>query len=254
MNMQGFIMIAQPPDVLRLLAHEVRWNLLSILTAGDRRVQELIQMLDQPANLLSYHLKLMRQHHLVTMRRSDADSRDVYYSLNLDELRSLYIHAGQALHPGLIAPGEPSMQPAETGKSLRVLFLCTHNSARSQMAEGLLRHFGGGQFEVTSAGSEPAPVHPDAVKVMQDMGIDISQQRSRHLDDYAGQHFDYVITVCDRVREVCPTFPDAIATIHWSIPDPVTSGENAKARQRILQDIALDLEQRIRYFLMRVQP
>lgn len=246
-------MIAQPPDVLRLLAHEVRWNLLSILTAGDRRVQELVQVLDQPANLLSYHLRLMREHNLVTMRRSDADSRDVYYSLNLDELRSLYIHAGQALHPALIAPADPVTPPAKTGESLRVLFLCTHNSARSQMAEGLLRHSGGGQFEVTSAGSEPAPIHPDAVKVMQDMGIDISHQRSRHLDDYAGKRFDYVITVCDRVREVCPTFPDATRTIHWSIPDPIESGSDARTRRRAFQDTALNLSRRIRYFLMTVK-
>jgi protein-tyrosine-phosphatase len=120
------------------------------------------------------------------------------------------------------------------------------------MAEGFLRHVGGARFEVTSAGSEPAPVHADAVKAMQNMGIDISHQRSRHLDDYAGQRFDYVITVCDRVREVCPAFHDAIATIHWSIPDPVTSDENAKARRRAFQDTALNLAQRIRYFVMTV--
>ncbi len=102
----------------------------------------------------------------------------------------------------------------------RVLFLCTHNSARSQMAEGLLRESGKGQFEVFSAGTEATHVRPLAIKVMADKGIDISGQRSKVLTEYLGEPFDYVITVCDQANESCPIFPGARHRLHWSFPDP----------------------------------
>lgn len=102
----------------------------------------------------------------------------------------------------------------------RVLFLCTHNSARSQMAEGLLRELGKGQFEVFSAGTEATRVRPLAIKAMADQGIDISGQRSKVLTEYLGEPFDYVITVCDQANESCPVFPGAKNRLHWSFPDP----------------------------------
>ena len=101
----------------------------------------------------------------------------------------------------------------------RVLFLCTHNSARSQMAEGLLRQLGRNEFEVFSAGTEATRVHPLAIEAMKELGIDISAQSSKTLDRYRGQKFDYVITVCDRANEQCPIFTDDPVRIHWSTRD-----------------------------------
>jgi arsenate reductase len=102
----------------------------------------------------------------------------------------------------------------------RVLFLCTHNSARSQMAEGLLRYLGGSRFEVHSAGTEATHVRPFAIEAMAELGIDISQQQSKTLDRYLGEPFDAVITVCDQAAEACPVVPGARRRLHWSFPDP----------------------------------
>ena len=102
----------------------------------------------------------------------------------------------------------------------RVLILCTGNSARSQMAEGLLRTLAGDRFEVVSAGSKPSRVNPYAIQAMAQRGIDISGQRSKHLSEYLDQPFDYVITVCDQAAETCPIFPGKAQRIHWSFPDP----------------------------------
>ena len=102
----------------------------------------------------------------------------------------------------------------------RVLILCTGNSARSQMAEGLLRHDGGGSFEVFSAGTNPTQVRPETIAAMREAGIDISGHRSKSVDEFAGQPFDYVITVCDNAKETCPVFPARTKRIHWSVEDP----------------------------------
>ena len=102
----------------------------------------------------------------------------------------------------------------------RVLFLCTHNSARSQMAEGLLRAMAGDRFEVASAGTEQTKVRPEAVEAMRRRGIDISAQSSKTLDRFLSEEWDYVITVCDQANEACPFFPGALRRLHWSIPDP----------------------------------
>lgn len=102
----------------------------------------------------------------------------------------------------------------------RVLILCTGNSARSQMAEGLLRHDAGNRFEVESAGTKPGTVRPEAIVVMRELGIDISKHRSKHIDEFEGQQFDYVITVCDNAKESCPVFPAAVARLHHSFDDP----------------------------------
>ncbi len=102
----------------------------------------------------------------------------------------------------------------------RVLFLCTHNSARSQMAEGLLRHLAGDRFEAYSAGTEQTHVRPLAIRAMADLGVDISGQESKTLDRYLGESFDWLITVCDQANESCPVFAGARSRLHWSFPDP----------------------------------
>ena len=108
----------------------------------------------------------------------------------------------------------------------RVLILCTGNSCRSQMAEGVLRHYGGDRFEVQSAGTHPSVVNETAIRVMKEIGIDISHHRSKSVREFLGQPFDYVITVCDQAAESCPAFPGVSKRLHWSFPDPF-HGEGA---------------------------
>jgi arsenate reductase (thioredoxin) len=112
------------------------------------------------------------------------------------------------------------MADQSAGDRRRVLFLCTHNSARSQMAEGLLRDIAGDRFEVFSAGTEATRVRPEAISVMAEMGVDISAQKSETLDRYLGETLDLVVTVCDDANESCPVFPGARERLHWSFPDP----------------------------------
>ena len=127
----------------------------------------------------------------------------------------------------------------------RVLFLCTHNSARSQMAEGLLRHLGGDRFEVHSAGTEATRVRPLAIKAMNELGIDIATQRSKTLDPYVDQRFDYVITVCDDANESCPIFPNATHRLHWSLPDPSKATGTETEQLGIYRQVRDDLRKRI---------
>jgi len=128
----------------------------------------------------------------------------------------------------------------------RVLILCTGNSARSQMAEGLLRALDGDRFEVFSAGSQPSVVNPLAIAAMHERGIDISGHRSKHLREYLDQPFDYVITVCDQAAETCPVFPGRAQRIHWSFPDPAavtgTDEERMAAFRRVRNAIEVQLK------------
>ena len=123
----------------------------------------------------------------------------------------------------------------------RVLILCTGNSARSQMAEGLLRHDAGDRFEVFSAGTKPSHVRPEAIAAMRELGIDISGHRSKSVDEFTGQEFDYVLTVCDNAKEVCPIFPGRTVMIHHSFEDPAalqgSEGERLAAFRRVRDEI-----------------
>jgi len=129
---------------------------------------------------------------------------------------------------------------------VRVLILCTGNSARSQMAEGLLRHDAGNAFEVFSAGTKPTEVRPEAIAVMREAGIDISGHRSKSVDEFAGQDFDYVITVCDNAKQSCPIYPAKTKRIHWSIEDPAavqgSEEERLAAFRRIRDELRLRLQ------------
>lgn len=242
---------AQPP-LISLLAHDIRWRLIMALAQSDRRVQELVAIVDRPMNLVSYHLKLLRDGRLVQERRSSADARDIYYSLDLEEIAAQLRMTETQLHPGFAA-ATPSVSATPVTSSaaypVRVLFLCTHNSARSQMAEALLRQMGGSTVVVWSAGTEPAGVHRLAVQVMAEMGIDIGGQNSTALSEFADRTFDYVITVCDRAREECPVFPDDPAQIHWSIPDPVAVTGDAATQLEAFRTVRQQLAVRLRYFL-----
>ncbi|HEX8070171.1 MAG TPA: arsenate reductase ArsC [Pyrinomonadaceae bacterium] len=131
----------------------------------------------------------------------------------------------------------------------RVLILCTGNSARSQMAEGLLRHDGGARFEVFSAGTRPAGVRAEAVVVLRELGIDISAQRSKSVDEFAGQAFDYVITVCEHARAECPVFPAATRQLHWSFDDPAAAAGDYEERLAVFRRVRDELRARLRGFL-----
>ena len=236
----------QSPVLLCMLAHPLRWGLVRALSTSDRRVHELVQMVQQPYNLVSYHLKLLRQSKIVVLRKSDADSRDLYYSLNLDKLFVDYQNAAHAIHPGWIL--NETTLPRIYPTPRRVLFLCTHNSARSQIAEGLLRHMGGDDYRVWSAGNQPQPIHPETIAVLKELGVNISGQYSKHIADLNDQPFDDVITVCDRVREACPTYEFCNPTIHWSIPDPTAIPDPVERNQAFAQT-AREIERRIRQFM-----
>ena len=211
---------SSPPRFLRLAGHPLRWRLLSELASSDRRVGELCALAGRRQSLVSYHLRQLRDGGLVSMRRSSADGRDTYYALDLARCGELLSSAGVSLHPGL-APSTRARAAGDHGAPpARVLFLCTGNSARSQIAEALAERMSGGAVSAASAGSHPKPLHPNAVRVMRERGIDLAGRRSKHLREFAGQRFDYVISLCDRVREVCPEFAGGPALIHWSIPDP----------------------------------
>lgn len=131
---------------------------------------------------------------------------------------------------------------------MRVLFLCTGNSARSQMAEGWLRHLSGGWVEAASAGTEPKGLHPLAVRVMAERGVDLSGHRSKPLTEVAEEAFDLVVTVCDRARQACPTFPGA-RTLHWDVPDPAAVDGPEEAVLRAFRDVRDELERRVQALL-----
>ena len=135
-------------------------------------------------------------------------------------------------------------------RSVRVLFLCTGNSARSQIAEALARDRSGGLVEAYSAGSHPKSLHPNAIRVMRDEhGIDLAGYESKHLSIFADQHFDWVISLCDRVREVCPEFPGHPETVHWSIPDPAAGHADDEASYPAFQQTAAEIETRVGFLL-----
>jgi protein-tyrosine-phosphatase len=247
--------LVQPPEVLKLAGHAVRWNMLTSLARSDYRVQDLVEQLSLPQNLVSYHLRQLREGQLVTERLSAADERSIYYSLDLDTVRSLYQRAGMALHPALTMSEEsPSPVTVQSDQPLRVFFLCTENSARSQMAEALLRHLSHGTVEAFSAGSQPAEeLHPLARRCMERLGIDMSRAVPKHFEVFRGQRFDVIITVCDRVLETCPTFPDDPQRIHWSFLDPAMVQGSEAERLRVFEQISLQLTTRIRFLLTLLQ-
>jgi protein-tyrosine-phosphatase/DNA-binding transcriptional ArsR family regulator len=247
------------------LADPVRWRLMRELASGDRRVRELVAAVGQSQNLVSYHLRQLRSGGLVSARRSSFDGRDTYYSLDLEGCSRALAGAAVALHPGLasLASGSdaagpaagPASGPAAVSQAdgaraaRRVLFVCTGNSSRSPMAEGLLRHRAGTQVATASAGIRPKPVHPHAVAVMRDRyGIDITGHRPVQVDTAARKRFDYVISLCDKAREACPEFTGNPGLIHWSLPDPA-AGEGGLAGYPAFERTAAELDARIGFLL-----
>jgi ArsR family transcriptional regulator, arsenate/arsenite/antimonite-responsive transcriptional repressor / arsenate reductase (thioredoxin) len=239
----------QPPEILGLLSDPLRWQIVGELGRSDRRVGELVQLIEKPQNVVSYHLGELRRAGIVNARRSSADGRDVYYRADLLRCRSLLGDAGHLLHPGLsLAPSPPNGDGRGSGRA-RLLFLCTGNSARSQIAEALVEHRSAGAVEARSAGSHPKLLHPNAVRVMAERGIDIAGRPTKSLTRFARNRFDRVITLCDKVREICPEFPGAPLAAHWSIADPAAAGTTDEATYPAFEHVADEIEERVALLL-----
>lgn len=236
-----------PPAFLQLAGHPLRWRLLGELARSDRVVHELTALVGEPQNLVSYHLGKLRQGRLVFARRSSGDRRDTYYGLDLAHVGGLLSAAGEALHPGLrLAPPSPA---GTLPTPVKILFLCTGNSTRSQMAEALARARSRGTIEAYSAGSHPKPIHPNAMRAMRDAyGLDLTGHEPKHLHLFTGRRFDWVISLCDRVREVCPDFPGQPETVHWSIANPAT-GEPDDITYPLFRQTAAEVATRIEFLL-----
>ena len=229
---------ADPPPFLRLAGHPLRWRLLAELARSDRRVSELCELAGRRQSLVSYHLRQLRDGGLVSARRSAFSGRDSYYLLELERCGDLLLSAADALHPALHGS---------------VLFLCTGNSARSQVAQAMCEQLSAGTIAAASAGSQPKPLHPEAVRVMRERGVDISARSSTHLDQVAQRRFGCVVSLCDRVREVCPEFPGAPELIHWSIPDPARETGSDAEICAAFDRMAAELEVRVRFLVEALQ-
>src|SRR5262249_47611188 len=217
-------------------------------------VHELTGLVGEPQNLVSYHLGKLRDARLVSARRSSADRRDAYYTVDLSRISGLLSATGLALHPGLhLTPPSPEDAGPGAVRTVRILFLCTGNSARSPMAEALVRARSGGVIEAYSAGIHPKPLHPNAVRVMrEEHGLDLTGHTSKHLAVFDKQRFDRVISLCDRLREVCPEFPGQPETIHWSIPNPAASDADDETTYPLFKQTAAELATRIGFLIAAV--
>ena len=221
----------EPPGVIRLLAHPVRWRLLRELASSDRTVRELTELVDEPQNLVSYHLRQLRDGGLVSARRSSADGRDSYYAVDSPVPRTRCRRRRRAA-PGLVArPGTP-LPTGRTRAADRGSCSCAPGTAPDPRSPRRCSapHVAG-TIDAASAGSHPKPLHPNAVRVLRERGIDISANRTKHLDEFARERFDAVITLCDRVREVCPEFPVQPERVHWSMADPAAAGDTTDERR-----------------------
>jgi protein-tyrosine-phosphatase len=221
------------------------------LAGSDRQVGELTDVVGQPQGLVSYHLARLRSGGLVSSHKSSFDGRAVYYRVHLDRCGELLASTGAALHPGIPASGPaiPSRLGARNRRRIKVLFVCTGNGTRSQIAEALLRTRAGDTVEVVSAGTHPKSIHPNAIGVLSELGIDISAAQSKSIAQYRGRHFDYVITLCDKAREICPEFAGQRREMHWSIEDPSRLPGSRRATMPAFRAVAADLESRIGFLL-----
>jgi len=238
-----------PPALFSLVGEPVRWSLLQHLASSDRRVAELVTLTGRPQNLVSYHLAELRRAGLVSGRRSAADGRDTYYRVHLARFDDLLGGAAAALDGSLAIGRRTYEPPSPAARRPRVLYLCTGNSARSQVAEALTIHRSAGAVDARSAGSHPKPLHPNAVRALAERGIDISGARSKHLDTVRRARFDRVVTLCDKVREVCPDLPGPPRAAHWSMADPAASAPDADASYPAFVAAVEDIDERVQRLL-----
>ena len=242
-----------PPEVFDLLGHPVRWGLVRALAGSDLRVGELVGEVGERQNLVSYHLALLRRASLVVERRSSADARDVYYSLDLRRLQGDLDSSVNAIHRGLRVVAEQVVDEGGVHGPSRVLFVCTGNSARSQIAEAVLNELSRGAVEIASAGHRPVGVHPLALRVLRGLGLPTNGLRSKGLDEVVGIGFDHVVTLCDVARQEFPDLPGDPGRIHWSLPDPAAVEGTESEQLRAFEQTAAELRVRIAFALPVLQ-
>lgn len=240
---------SRPPEILSILADPLRWELMAELGRSDRRVGELSAITGKAQNVVSYHLAQLRRAGVVHARRSAADGRDVYYRADLRACRDLLGAAAGALHPSLLLDPRVADTTRPGRRRPRVLFLCTGNSARSVMAQAFTEQRSGGTVRARSAGSHPKVLHPHTVRVLAHRGIDVGGHRPTALTRYRRSEFDRVVTLCDKVREVCPDFPGGPVVAHWSIPDPAAGEGGDRAAHARFEQVADDIEARVELLL-----
>lgn len=214
-------------SALRNFGEPNRLVIISLLSTGPMLVSDICNASGLSLTLVSQHLRILRDSGMVQAERDSKDARAVWYSLNPQRIKEIQTALSMVFDMtkivdcrGLGAKQSPNL----SREKFRVLFLCSGNSARSQMAEALLQHYGKGLIEARSAGTHPREVHPLTIKVLTEIGLDTKGLKTKHYSVFNQESFHYVITVCDRANEECPDFKGDYQRIHWSIADPVKDG------------------------------
>ena len=255
-------------DTFSVLADPQRLHILDLIINGIHCSSGIVARLGLTPNLVSHHLKVLREAGLVDIERDPADRRWIYYIPNIQQLTEIQFQLSYLLHPARIQARAAECGPSQgaqpyippdhltiekehpmTNKA-KIIFLCTGNSARSQMAEAFMKKYAGDLFEVHSAGIEPKGVNPYTVRVMEEAGIDISGYQSKGVRQYLGHvNFGYVVTVCDHAEENCPTvFLTQGKHLHWSFEDPAAfQGTEEQTLQKFSQ-VRDQIEKRIKEF------
>lgn len=227
--------------MLKALADDTRWRIVQALRSSDHQVSELVEQLQLSQNLVSYHLGVLRQAGFVHIHRSDNDGRVLFYSLDRHALQQSIGQIATALHL------QPT--PLEQLPIIPVVFLCTGNSVRSQMAEAWLRHLSHGIIPVASAGVKPQGIHPLTLVVMQEVGLDLSHHTAKGLDALEQFSFAIAISVCDYAREECQPFLRSRLHLHWSVPQPERLIEAGMPAIEVFRGLRDDLRERVQGLL-----
>ena len=246
---------ADSGDFWNVLGHGLRRRLLWLLARSDRSVNELVEIVDERQNLVSYHLGRLKRSGLVSERRSSADARDIYYRLNLNRLGSGLDAAATELHPAL--GGTAGVQPGggqAQRRPVRVLFICTGNSARSLIAEAITRAQSAGAVEAHSAGTQPAGINPLTLEVLSELGFDTKGLRSKGFEDAIAMRFRHVISLCDIARENFPALPGKPEYSHWSLADPAAVRGPQRSQKAAFRSTAVEIGDRVRQFLELIAP
>ena len=243
----------QPPEILGLLSDPLRWQVVVELGRSDRRVGELVQLVGKPQNLVSYHLAELRQAGIVRARRSSADGRDVYYSADLFRCRDLLDEAGRSLHPGLsLVSTQPAGAAPQRPRPRSAVPL--HRQQRA-LPDRRSRHGApiGWRRRGTQRGESSQAAASERVRVMAERGIDISSRPTKSLTRFTRSRFDRVITLCDKVREICPEFPGPPIAADWSIADPAAAGDSDQMTYPAFEHVADEINDRVALLLADVQ-